>query len=151
MNEPDRQPGRRATSRGASFRHALTGCAYVLRTQRNAWIHAVATLVVVAAGLWLPLAPAEWAILLLTIAAVWVAEFLNTALEAVVDLASPTVHPLAKVAKDVAAAAVLITAIAALLVGLLILGPALRSRLTKDSPRPRGSAGQSSPRAANKV
>jgi diacylglycerol kinase len=67
----------------------------------------------------------DWAILVLTIALVWSAEFFNTAIEAVVDLASPANHPLARTGKDVGAAAVLIAALAAVIVGLLILGPPL--------------------------
>jgi len=67
--------------------------------------------------------------LLLTIAMVWTAEFINTALEAVVDLASPQNHPLAKVGKDVGAAAVLIAALTSILIGLLILGPPLWDRI----------------------
>jgi diacylglycerol kinase (ATP) len=66
----------------------------------------------------------------LVIAMVWSAEFLNTSIEAVVDLASPAQHPLAKVGKDVGAAAVLIAAVAAVLVGLLILGPPLLGKIT---------------------
>jgi diacylglycerol kinase len=62
---------------------------------------------------------------MLTVGLVWVAEFVNTSVEAVVDLLSPDIHPLAKVAKDVAAAAVLIAALAAVVIGLLILGPPL--------------------------
>ena len=73
----------------------------------------------------------EWAIIILTVALVWAAEFANTALEAVVDLASPEKHPLAKVGKDVGAAAVLIAALTAVLVGLLILGPPLWERLAE--------------------
>ena len=72
----------------------------------------------------------DWAILLLTIALVWVAEFVNTAVEALVDLLSPEIHPLAKAAKDIAAASVLIAALAALVVGLLVLGPPLWLRLS---------------------
>lgn len=71
----------------------------------------------------------DWAVLLLTIALVWTAEFINTALEAVVDLASPQQHPLAKVGKDVGAAAVLIAALTSILVGLLVLGPPLWEKL----------------------
>jgi len=67
--------------------------------------------------------------LLLSIALVWTAEFINTALEAVVDLASPQHHPLAKVGKDVGAAAVLIAALTSVLVGVLILGPPLWEKL----------------------
>jgi diacylglycerol kinase len=101
----------------------------MLRTQRNAWIHAVISTGVFAAGLWLGLSRIEWAMILLTMALVWMAEFVNTALEAVVDLASPDLHPLAKVGKDVAAAAVLVGAITAVLVGLLVLGPPLWERV----------------------
>ncbi|MCS7010924.1 MAG: diacylglycerol kinase family protein [Anaerolineales bacterium] len=112
-------------SRLRAFEHAFHGWWYVICTQRNAWIHAVVTVVVVAMALFLKLSVHEWAILLLTIALVWIAEFLNTALEAVVDLASPNHHALAKVGKDVGAAAVLIAALTSVLVGLLILGPPL--------------------------
>ena len=97
----------------------------MLRTQRNAWIHSVASLGVFALGLWLGLSRVEWAILFLTVGLVWMTEFVNTALEAVVDLASPVHHPLAKVGKDVAAAAVLVGACTAAVIGLLILGPPL--------------------------
>ena len=72
---------------------------------------------------------AIWAVLVLTIAMVFTAEFINTAIEAVVDLASPGKHPLAKVGKDVGAAAVLVAALSAVLIGLLILGPPLWDRL----------------------
>ncbi|NMC79347.1 MAG: diacylglycerol kinase family protein, partial [Chloroflexi bacterium] len=96
---------------------------------KNAWIHAVATVIVLAMSIWLGVAPRDMAVLFLTIAAVWTAEFLNTALEAVVDLASPQKHPLAKVGKDVGAAAVLIAALASVFIGLLILGPPLWQRL----------------------
>jgi diacylglycerol kinase len=118
-------------SRLRAFRNAFRGLKYVLRTQRNAWIHALATLLVAALGLWLELSLPEWALLVLTVAMVWTAEFINTALEAVVDLASPQQHPLAKVGKDVGAAAVLIAALAAALVGLLVLGPPLWGKLVK--------------------
>jgi diacylglycerol kinase len=118
-------------SRIQSFRHAFSGWWYVLRTQRNAWIHLLATLAVFILGLILKLSNTEWAILTLAIGLVWTAEFVNTALEAVVDLASPETHPLARVGKDVGAAAVLISATLAVVVGLLILGPPLISILFK--------------------
>lgn len=116
-------------SRTRSFRHAFQGWWYVLQTQHNAWIHAVVATAVFATGLWLGLPARDWAVLVLTIAMVFAAEFLNTAIEAVVDLASPARHPLAKVGKDVGAAAVLIAALAAIGVGLLILGPPLWEKL----------------------
>lgn len=119
----------RSPSRLRSFGHAFAGMVYVLRTQRNAWIHGVATVAVIALGVWLRLPAAHWPALLLAISLVWLAEFINTALEALVDLASPGRHPLAKVGKDVGAAAVLIAALAAAAVGAMILGPPLVARL----------------------
>lgn len=121
--------GRRSVSLLDSFRHAFAGCWFVLRTQRNTWIHAILTIAVVAVGLWLRLGVVEWAILVLAMGLVWTTEFINTAMEAVVDLASPEPHPLAKIGKDVSAAAVLGAAGAAALVGFLILGPPLVERL----------------------
>jgi diacylglycerol kinase len=116
-------------SRLHSFSHAFRGWAHVLQTQRNAWIHALFTFLVICVALWLGLPARDWAVLFVTIAMVWAAEFINTALEAVVDLASPQEHPLAKVGKDVGAAAVLLAAFNSILVGLLILGPPLWARL----------------------
>ena len=116
-------------SRSDSFVHAFHGWWYVIRTQRNAWIHAVISTLVMLAALWLHRSLRDWAVLFLTIALVWTAEFINTALEAVVDLASPQQHPLAKVGKDVGAAAVLLASLAAILVGLFLLGPPLWTRL----------------------
>ena len=112
-----------------SFRYAFEGWAYVLRTQRNAWIHALVTIAVVALALWLRVERRDWAILVLTITVVWMAEFMNTAVEAVVDMVTPDHHPLAKVAKDVSAATVLVGACGAVIVGLLILGPPLWAKL----------------------
>jgi diacylglycerol kinase len=112
-------------SRALSFRHAFRGWWYVIRTQKNAWIHAVITILVILLGLFLGLPIRDWAVLFVTISMVWTAEFLNSALEAVVDLASPTQHPLAGVGKDVGAAAVLIAAFTSVVVGLMILGPPL--------------------------
>jgi diacylglycerol kinase len=116
-------------SRTHAFRHAFRGWWYVIRTQRNAWLHAVVTTLVILVAFWLHLQMRDWAVLLVTIALVWTAEFINSALEAVVDLASPQNHPLAKVGKDVGAAAVLIAALTSVLVGLLILGPPLIEKI----------------------
>src|SRR5512139_3975824 len=95
-------------SRRRSFRFAFAGWWFVIKTQRNAWIHAVVSVIVVVVGLWLRLSSRDWAVIVAAITMVWMAEFLNTALEAVVDLASPQKHHLARVGKDVGAAAVLI-------------------------------------------
>lgn len=113
----------------ASFVYAFEGWGHVLRSQPNAWIHAAITVVVFALAFWLRLSRIELAILLLTTMIVWIAEFVNTALEAAVDMSMPEYHPLAKTAKDVAAAAVLVGALGAVIVGLLILGPPLWQRL----------------------
>jgi diacylglycerol kinase len=120
----------RAASRLASFRYAFAGWWYVLRTQHNAWIHAVALVAVFLVAFWVGLGRIEWAILVLTVAVVWVAEFVNTAVESLVDLVSPEIHPLAKAAKDIAAASVLIAALAAVVIGVLIIGPPLLLRLS---------------------
>jgi diacylglycerol kinase (ATP) len=117
-------------SRVHAFRHAYRGCCYVIRTQKNAWIHAVFTSLVILLGLWLGLSAWEWAVLFITIGMVWVAEALNTAIETIVDLASPERHPLAKISKDVGAASVLIAAITSVVVGLLILGPPLWANMS---------------------
>lgn len=116
-------------SRVDSFRHAFRGWHYVLTTQKNAWIHAFIATAVFVVGLWLRLPTRDWAVIVLTAAVVFAAEFLNTAIEATVDLASPDIHPLAKIGKDVGAAAVLVTACAAVLIGLLLLGPPLWAKL----------------------
>ena len=116
-------------SRIASFRYAFQGWGYVLRTQRNTWIHSAIATAVFIIGLWLQLTARDWAVIILTAAFVFSAEFINTAIEAVVDLATAEHHPLAKVGKDVGAAAVLVAALAAVLVGLLILGPPLWQRI----------------------
>ena len=117
------------SSRSRSFRNAFAGWWFVIRTQKNAWIHAVVGFAVIVLGIWLQLSTVDWSIIILAIALVWTAEFLNTALEAVVDLASPQEHNLARIGKDVGAAAVLIAAISSVLIGLLILGPPLWKRI----------------------
>lgn len=114
----------RAASRLASFGHALRGLR-VLLSQPNARIHCMVAIVVVALGWWLGVSAMEWVALVLAMALVMGAEALNTALEYVVDLASPEWHALARDAKDVAAAAVLVCSIGAAVVGVLVLGPYL--------------------------
>ncbi len=89
----------------------------------------VIMILVVILAAWLRLSLFDWSVLVAIIGIVWLAEFLNTSIEAIVDLVSPQRHPLAKVSKDVGAAAVLITAITAIIVGLLLLGPPLWSRI----------------------
>lgn len=118
------------SSRARAFRYAFSGWWFVIRTQRNAWIHAMVSVAVILLSFWLNLSPRDWAAVIIAIAMVWTAEFVNTALEAVVDLASHHEHhELARVGKDVGAAAVLIAAISAAFIGFLILGPPLILRL----------------------
>lgn len=116
-------------SRAQSFRYAFEGWWHVIRTQKNAWIHAVISIAVILAGFWLQLSPQDWAVIILAIGMVWAAEFFNTALEAIIDLISPEKNHLAKTSKDVGAAAVLIAAGASVIIGLLILGPPLWQKL----------------------
>ena len=114
-----------------SFKYAFSGLLYVIISQRNAWIHATITLLVVILAAVLKLTLQDWGILLLAIGLVWTAEIFNTALEALVDLVSPQPHPLAKIVKDTSAAAVLVSAIISILIGLLILLPPLIAALVK--------------------
>jgi len=111
------------TGRIRSFKVAFNGIWIMLKTQQNAWIHLVATIVVVIAGFLLNVSGSEWCWLILAIMVVWSTEALNTALELLADVASPEFHPLVKKAKDVAAGAVLISAIGAVAIGLIVLGP----------------------------
>ena len=109
--------------------YAWQGLVYTVQTQRNARIHLfVGSVVFVVAG-WLNLDTVRWSVLVLTIGGVLAAETINTTVEAVVDLLSPEWHAQAKVAKDVAAAGVLILSMTAVVIGLLILGPPLCHRL----------------------
>lgn len=108
-----------------SIRCAVRGIAVMIRTQHNAWLHAVATLLVAAAGLLFGLTAAEWCWIILAVVAVWTAEALNTAFEFLTDVASPTFHPIAGQAKDVAAGAVLISSGGALLIGAVVFLPRL--------------------------
>jgi diacylglycerol kinase (ATP) len=116
------------TARLHSFRYALAGLRTLLLTQHNAWLHAAATAAVVATGLVLGLSRAEWCWLVLAMTLVWMAEALNTALEFLADAVTQEFHPLILQAKDVAAAAVLIAAIGALVIGLMVFGPHLWPR-----------------------
>ncbi len=112
-----------------SFYFTFVGLAYLFKTQRNARIELVLGILACGFGAWLKISRVEWAIIAFTIALVLILEGLNTAVEAAVDLSSPQFHPLAKAAKDLAAAMVLIASLASLAVGLLILGPPLYAKI----------------------
>lgn len=105
-----------------SFRYALNGLRTLLLTQHNAWIHLVATVLVLVLGLVLHIKCYEWIPLIIVISIVWMAEALNTAMEFLCDAAVPEIHPLIEKAKDVAAGAVFMSALSALVVGILVFG-----------------------------
>lgn len=102
----------------------------MLRWQKNTRIMSVASVLVIAAGFLFQINALEMALLIVVISIVWLTEFLNAGIEAAVDLASPDLHPMAKVGKDVAAAAVLLGVITSIIVGLLVLGPYVLARLS---------------------
>lgn len=113
----------------SGFRYAAEGLHYAMVTQPHFQFHLAVTATVVLLAIWLDLSVASWIVLILTIGGVLVTEVLNTAIETVVDLVSPDHNVLAKHAKDLAAAAVLLAALISVLVGLVVLGPPLLARL----------------------
>jgi diacylglycerol kinase len=106
-----------------SFTHAFAGFTYMLRTQHNAWIHMLAALAVIVVGGLLRVSGDDWRWLIVAIALVWAAEAINTAFEHLCDVVSPEFHASVKLSKDIAAAAVLVCAIAAAIIGLLTFWP----------------------------
>lgn len=115
----------RAETLFASFRYATAGLRYLIRTQRNARVQSGIALAAVALAAVLRISRAEWAILTLLIALVLTLEALNTAIEATVDLVTSDYHPLAKIAKDLAAGAVWLMALASVVIGAIIFLPRL--------------------------
>ena len=113
-----------------SLRAALHGAIHTLRTQPNAWIELTAGAVVIAAGIWLRVSAVEWAILGVVICGVLALEALNTAVEAIVDLASPRYHSLARIAKDAAAGALVFAVLGSLWAAGAIFGPRLLALLS---------------------
>ena len=106
-----------------SFRYAFCGISEAYTGEQNLKIHTVFAVIVVLAGFILKISYVEWLICLVLIGLVLMAEFFNTAIEYVVDLASPDIHPLAKLAKDTASAGVLMMAIISAIIGLIIFVP----------------------------
>lgn len=109
----------------AGFGYAFNGLWYALRTQVNMRVHLSIAVLAILLGILLHISAVEFAIIFVVITIVFVAEMFNTVFELSIDLSSPEYHPLAKLAKDVAAGAVLLSAIFAVIVGLLIFGPRL--------------------------
>jgi len=118
-----------STNRLNSLGFALAGWLYMLRRQKNTRIQAVSSIGVLIVALWLQIDMVSLAVLLLSITVVWMAEFLNAAVEAAINLSTSDFHPMAKVGKDVASAAVLLGVVASVLIGLLVLGPPLFHKL----------------------
>ena len=106
-----------------SFGYAINGIMTMVKTQPNARLHAVSTVLVIGFGFFFEVSLAEWCLLIICTGGVWAAEAFNTALEALTDLVSPDTHPLAGKAKDAAAGAVLLFAIASALVAAIIFLP----------------------------
>lgn len=107
----------------ASFSYALSGIAHLIRHEHNAWIHLMATLVTLSAGLYFELERVDWALVIMAISLVWLGEGLNTAVELLANAITTEPHPLIGHAKDVAAGAVLLSALGAAAIGLLVFLP----------------------------
>lgn len=116
-------------ARLTALQHAIRGITHLVRTERHARYHLLATGVVVCGGLLLSISAGEWCAVVLAMGLVWITEALNTAVERVVDLCSPEHQALAGQAKDLAAGAVLLAALAAVVVGLIVFLPRIAADL----------------------
>jgi len=108
-----------------SFIYAFQGILYAVRTQQNMRIHLTLAVIAIGLGFYLHISPVEFAMIFIAITSVVIAEMFNTVAEACVDLATTEYHPLAKIAKDVAAGAVLMNAGLSVVIALFIFGPHL--------------------------
>lgn len=120
---PEKYAAQISPNRWQSLQYALAGWLYMLRWQKNTRIMSVASILIFVIAFWVGISRIEWAILILTVTIVWLAEFINAGIEAAIDIAAPEIHPMAQVGKDVASAAVLLGVVSAIMVGLLILAP----------------------------
>lgn len=103
-----------------SFRYAFSGLRTLLLSEHNMLVHTLATIIVIALGLWRDLSTVKWCMIMLIIGMVWAAEAINTAIERLCDVVSKEYHPLIKQVKDISSAAVLIAAITAVIIGILV-------------------------------
>ena len=128
----------RLRERIRSFGYAFQGIGFMIRSQPNARVHLLATVVAVGAGLYFQISKGDWIGLTLAIMAVWMAEALNTAVEFLADVIHPGFHPIIGKAKDVAAGAVFLAALGAVIVGLCVFVPhvqsSMESRAIPDAP-----------------
>lgn len=117
-------------SRLRSFKNAFTGLGDMLSNQRNAWVHAIMTILALSLSWWLDIDRNGLALIFIAIVLVWVAEAFNTVLEIMADVvASGSYSNLIRRAKDIAAAGVLVTALGAVGIGLIVFGPRLYERI----------------------
>jgi diacylglycerol kinase len=123
-------PGRKSNpNRLASVKYAVAGLLYVLTHEQSIKLASIVTLIVIVIGLWLQISVLSWALLTFALGSVWVTECLNTAIEAAIDLGTSDPHPLAKIGKDVASTAALVSSIVFVVIVLLILVPRLLDRI----------------------
>jgi len=120
-------------SRITSFKNAFNGLIHLFKKEHNSWIHATAVVVVVAAGFFFKINTIEWILVTFAIGMVFTTEVINTSIERAVDLSSPDRNHLAKEAKDLAAAAVLVAAIVAVIIALLIFVPKIKARIKSNN------------------
>ena len=106
-----------------SFKYAFRGIGFMIQTQHNAWIHLIATIIVIFLGVTLKVSLTEWCLLIFAIGMVLSSELFNTSIEFLTDLLSPEYQKKASLAKDIAAGAVLISAIASAIIGLIVFLP----------------------------
>ncbi len=106
-----------------SFTYAFDGLKYAFKYEQNILVHTLATILVIIAGIFLKISLTEWLVLALIIGLVIATELINTSIEATIDLITKDVHPLAKIAKDPAAAAVLVFGLTAIVIGCIIFLP----------------------------
>jgi diacylglycerol kinase len=126
MSTPPTLPQRKGLAKFmAGFGFAFSGLWHAIRTQINMKVHITIAIIAIALGIVLHISAIEFALIFVAIAGVLIAEMFNTVIELCVDLASPSYHPLAKTAKDVAAGAVLLSAIMAIIIALFVFGPHL--------------------------
>ena len=126
MSTPPTLPRRNGLAKFiAAFGFAFSGLWHAIRSQVNMKVHLALAVIAIALGIVLHISAVEFALIFAAIAGVLIAEMFNTVIELTVDLASPSYHPLAKIAKDVAAGAVLVSAIMAVIIALFVFGPHL--------------------------
>jgi diacylglycerol kinase (ATP) len=106
-----------------SFAYAFQGLSALFKTEHNAWIHAASTVLILILSFLFNISAIEWCLVIIVMGGVWTAEIFNTAIEKMMDHVTPERHPVVKLVKDLSAAAVLLTALAAFITGCIIFIP----------------------------